>query len=207
MKIYLIRHGQTEWNVLRRLQGRADIELNQKGRELARVTAKAMEGIDFSRIYSSPLKRAYETAQIIRGSRPVEIIVDDRLQEISFGRFEGLCCDKDKYNIPDPHFVDFFEHPDRYNPPEDGESIVDLCGRTTAFLYEIVDNKEYEKETILVSTHGAALMGLLSSVHQCDVAHFWNGGVHKNCAVTILSVTNGQITIEEENKVFQSNEK
>lgn len=202
MKLYLIRHGETEWNVLRRLQGRADIPLNENGKELAEKTGKALAGVPFTRIYSSPLKRAFETAQYIRGDRELEIIKEERLQEISFGDFEGLSCSKDHYTIPDPHFMDFFEHPDRYVAPKGGESIPEMCKRTTSFLRELVEDRSLENDTILLSTHGAAMMGLLSTVHQCELENFWNGGVHKNCAVTILDVTDGKIEIVEENKVF-----
>lgn len=202
MKIYMIRHGETDWNAVRRLQGRSDIPLNEEGRRLARITAKALEEVDFTQIYTSPLKRAKETAEIIRGSRELPLIEEERIQEISFGIYEGLCCAKDNYTIPDPAFLNFFQKPEKYTPPEGAESIEDLCRRTTDFLQELVHTKEYQKETILISTHGAALRGLLSSVNMDSVADFWKGGVHRNCAVTILEATEGRITLLEEGKVY-----
>ena len=65
MKIYLIRHGETDWNKLRRLQGQADIPLNEFGRQLARETDPALRDVPFDRIYTSPLKRARETAELV----------------------------------------------------------------------------------------------------------------------------------------------
>ena len=65
MKLYIIRHGETEWNVKRRFQGRSDIPLNEEGRRLARITSEALRSVPFTRIYTSPLKRAYETAMNI----------------------------------------------------------------------------------------------------------------------------------------------
>lgn len=69
MEIYLIRHGETEWNTLRKLQGRSDTELNEVGIQLAQMTSKALEDIPFDVIYTSPLKRAKKTAEIMKGDR------------------------------------------------------------------------------------------------------------------------------------------
>ena len=68
MDIYIIRHGETEWNTLRRLQGRSDTELNEVGIRLAEITAEALAEIPFDIAFSSPLKRAYKTAEIIVGA-------------------------------------------------------------------------------------------------------------------------------------------
>ena len=203
MKIYIIRHGETDWNKVRRLQGRSDIPLNEEGRRLARITGEALSSVDFSCIYTSPLQRAKETAMLVKGDRQIDVIEDERLQEISFGIYEGHCCAKDNYEIPDPDFMNFFTQPDQYHPPEGAESIEELCARTTDFLQELVHTTQYGAEdAILLSTHGAALRGLLSSVEKTDIAHFWQGGVHKNCAVTILDVTDGIITLVVEGKTY-----
>ena len=202
MKIYLIRHGETDWNVVKRLQGRSDIALNHNGIELAKKTGEALKEAPFTRIYTRPLKRAKETALCIKGDREIPVIEEDRLMEISFGVYEGLCSGKDNYTIPDPEFKYFFDKPEAYHPPEGGESIAELCVRTSSFLQEIVDNPSLQEETILISTHGAALMGLLSRFHNDGIAGFWQGGVHKNCAVTILNVCDGNVTVEEMGKVF-----
>lgn len=187
---------------MKRLQGRSDISLNSNGIELAKKTGEALKEVPFSRIYTSPLKRAKETAMCIKGDREIPVIEEDRLMEISFGAYEGLCSGKDNYTIPDPDFKYFFDKPEAYHPPGDGESIEALCARTTSFLQEIVDNPDLQDETILLSTHGAAMMGLLSRFNKDGLAGFWQGGVHKNCAVTILNVCNGTITVEEMGKVY-----
>lgn len=207
MKIYMIRHGETDWNTKRLLQGATDIPLNENGRALARETSKKLEDVSFDVIFSSPLSRAYETAEIMRGNRNIPIITDDRIKEICFGVFEGFCCGKEGYNIPDPNFPLFFSDPEKFVAGEGGETIIQLCERTTDFLKEIAGREEYQDKTVLVSTHGAAMRGLLSSLQITDLKDFWHGGVHKNCAVTILDVQNGEITILEENKVYYDPEK
>ena len=187
---------------MRRFQGRSDIPLNEEGRRLARVTAKALREVPFSRIYTSPLKRAYETAMIIKADRDIPVIVEPRIIEIGFGEYEGLCCGKEHYNIPDPDFMNFFEKPEAYKPPRGAEGIDELKARTADFLQEIVYNKDMEKDTVLVSTHGAALRGLLSNITQVGIEDFWGNGVHKNCAVTIVDVKDGQMVITEEGKTY-----
>lgn len=202
MKLYIIRHGETDWNVKRRFQGRSDIPLNDEGRRLAQITSQALEDVPFTKIYTSPLKRAYETAVIIKGQRDIPVIEEPRIIEISFGEYEGLCCAKDNYNIPDPEFMNFFDKPEAYKPPKGAEGIDELKKRTADFLWEIVHNKHMENDTILVSTHGAALRGLLSNINHIGIEDFWKGGVHKNCAVTIVEVIDSQAVIIEEGKTY-----
>ena len=74
MKIYLLRHGETRWNKRSKLQGQVDIPLAPEGIEQAEVTAEGMKDIPFDYIFASPLKRAYKTAQIVRGNREIEIM-------------------------------------------------------------------------------------------------------------------------------------
>lgn len=202
MKIYIIRHGETDWNVVKRLQGRSDIPLNEEGRRLARVTAEALADIPFTRIYTSPLLRAKETAMIIKGNRDIPVIEDERIQEISFGIYEGFFCAEERYTIPNSDFIKFFKQPEQYVAPEGAEKIETLCNRTTDFLQELVHTTAYQNDTILISTHGAALRGLLSTINMNGIAEFWKGGVHKNCAVTILEVVDGRINLLEEGRVY-----
>lgn len=202
MKLYMIRHGETDWNVKKRFQGRTDIPLNEEGRRLARITSEALRDVPFARIYTSPLKRAYETAMIIKGARDIPVTEDPRIIEIGFGEYEGVCSGKENYNIPDPAFLNFFDRPEAYQPPAGAESIGQLRERTADFLHEIVHNKTMEDDTILVSTHGAALRGLLSCVNRLGIEDFWSGGVHKNCAVTIVEAVRGQMFIIEEARTY-----
>lgn len=202
MRLYIIRHGETDWNVRKRFQGRTDIPLNEEGRRLARITSEALKDVPFTGIYTSPLKRAYETAMIIKGTRDIPVIEEPRIMEIGFGEYEGVCAGKENYNIPDPEFMNFFDRPEAYKPPKGAESIEQLKMRTADFLQEIVHNKTMENDTILVSTHGAALRGLLSNINNLDTVDFWKGGVHKNCAVTIVEAEKGRMFIIEEGKLY-----
>lgn len=88
MKLYLTRHGQTDWNLEMRAQGHEDIPLNDTGREQAKELREKIKDLKFDAIYSSPLQRAAETAKIATDGQ-MEILFDNRLLERSFGDFEG----------------------------------------------------------------------------------------------------------------------
>jgi len=94
MTFYVLRHGQTDWNVQMRLQGSTDIPLNETGRVQAHVAAKILAGEGITKIIASPLSRALETARIVGAVAGIEPVVDDRLIERNFGLFEGMTIDE-----------------------------------------------------------------------------------------------------------------
>ncbi len=224
MRIYLIRHGETDLNKQKILQGRIDFELNAYGRELARITGRALREVPFDAVYTSPLKRAKETALLLIGenlrTEQIPVIEEARIQEISFGEFEGKCYGKEGYNISDETFLNFFQNPAEYRIPKGGESFQEVIDRTGEFLQELLKSRGETSEaggkendadgkesgagerTILISTHGCALKALLANVRNTPVAQFWGEGVHKNCGVTILDVQDGVVTVAEEGKLY-----
>lgn len=202
MILYMIRHGETDFNKQRRIQGQSDIPLNAYGRELARKTGKGLKDVGFDLVITSPLIRAKETAQLIAGERDIPFIEEPRIQEIAFGEYEGLCCSKDGYNIPDKNFLAFFDDPIHYQIPPKGESFQQIIERTGYFLEELINKREYAEKTILISTHGCALKAILANVNHTPIAQFWGDGVHRNCAVTILKVQDGKTEVEEEGKIY-----
>ena len=92
MVLYFIRHGETSWNVEGKMQGQTDIPLNENGIRLAQETAEGMKEIPFDLCITSPLSRARQTAEIVLGGRKVPIIEDARIEELSFGNWEGIGC-------------------------------------------------------------------------------------------------------------------
>lgn len=202
MRIYIVRHGETDWNILRRLQGRSDTDLNRKGIDLAVKTGEALKGIPFDIAFSSPLKRAVHTARLVLGERKIPLILDKRLLEISFGEYEGLSCSSAHYEIPDVRFMDFFEHPERYQAPPGGESLESLGERTKDFMMDIMSRPELQGKTVLVSSHGCATRGLLNSIRSFEMEDFWHGGVPKNCSVALIEVENGVPVLLQENRVY-----
>lgn len=202
MKIYLIRHGETDWNIVKRLQGATDIPLNENGEALAGATCEGMKDVRIDMIFTSPLKRAYRTAELMRGERDIPIIPDDRIREICFGDYEGLVSRSEGYSIPDPDFKFFFTKTELYKTPPNGESIESLLKRTGEFLEELKSREDLRDKNILVSSHGAAVRALLTNVEKCDIAHFWGNGVHKNCGVSCVELVDGEYQILWENKIY-----
>lgn len=202
MKIYLIRHGETDQNKRKCLQGRSDIELNEYGRELAYKTAEGLSDIEFDIIFTSPLKRAWETAEIIRRGRDIPLICEERIQEISFGEYEGLCYGKENFSIPDRDFLNFFEKPQEYQTPPQGESFQEVLERTGSFLQELKEKEEYWDKTILLSTHGCALKALLANVQDLSLEEFWGEGVHKNCAVSLVIIDDQGAIVAENGRLY-----
>ncbi len=87
---YLVRHGETDWNLTGRIQGQSDVSLNVTGRRQVSHLAKRLEDVRIDAIYSSDLARTHETAQIIAAGREIAIVTDPDLREFSFGEWEGL---------------------------------------------------------------------------------------------------------------------
>lgn len=186
--LYIMRHGKTDWNVLHKLQGRTDIPLNQEGRKMAQRAAEKYKDVHFDVCYCSPLKRAKETAKILLDGRNVPIICDDRLVEMSFGRYEGVessFSPQNKLKASDSQVNILFEAPDRYTAPEDGESFEDLYKRTGSFLNEIVEPQLKEGKDILVVGHGAMNSSIVCQIKGIDIKHFWDAGI-ENCKLMQL---------------------
>ena len=191
MELYLVRHGQTDWNKMCRFQGRTNTELNENGINAAVALGKrlATEGVRFERIYSSPLNRAFTTAGLIckeiYKDDDYEIIKDDRIVEISFGTAEGIEY-KDWYNTDNPR-KNFFDKPGEYVPPEGGESFPEICELTKAFCINEIEPlyKDFAGKRILVVAHGACLASLMCYLDGRSVDTFWGNGLKGNCEETV----------------------
>ena len=203
MKMYIIRHGQTPWNARKCLQGRSDVDLNENGIYLAELTGKALRDVTFDMAFTSPLIRAKHTAQCILAGREVPIIEDERLIEISFGIDEGCCYAEENRQVPQQGLENFFHAPQDYVAAPGGESLDDVEKRTRDFMEDICSRKELQDKTILVSTHGCALRGLLNSIRESNREDYWHGGVSKNCAVSIVTCNRGEKPVlVEENHIY-----
>ncbi len=203
MKIYLMRHGETAWNAENKLQGHSDIPLNEKGIELAKRTGQALKDIPFEAAYSSPLIRAIQTAQIVMEGKGVPVQTDDRLKEMGFGVLEGIHHREKEHS-------EFLRTLNRdtieYQAPEGGETFAQVEERVYDFFCELVQKKELADSYVLVTSHGAAIRGLMNKLFDGgDISRFWGNGVHKNCAVSILNVDGGgNVNLEADGKIFYS---
>lgn len=173
--IYILRHGKTEWNKLKKLQGRTDIPLCDEGRIMAAEAAEKYAGVHFDVCYSSPLSRARETAEIILKGRDVPIIFDDRLLEMGFGVYEGIVRSFDKPGCP---INVLFEHPEDYiAPPDAGESLDELYARTGSFLEEVIKPLREAGKDVLIVAHGALNSCMLTQAKGLPRKDFWSHGI------------------------------
>ena len=183
MIIYMMRHGETDWNVKHLFQGRTDIPLNENGRMVAEWTRDGLQDVHFDVAFCSPLSRAKETAQIILEGRNVELIEDERIIEMGFGEYEATSM-KDI----DKDIEIFFKSPEAYVDKKGIEPFGDVLARAHDFLDDLAENPKYQDSVVLVATHGAMLRGLIAAFKGYEVKDFWQGGIHKNCGVTIVEI-------------------
>lgn len=153
MKLYVMRHGQTDWNVLKKVQGFTDIELNSNGINQAKESKKIFNKYDIDLIISSPLKRARKTAEIISQDKKTPIILNENLKERGFGELEG------RNPTTDPIFENFkFWNYNKNVIEHNIEPVVDCCNRVWNFLDTI--KEKYSDKKIMLVTHGGIVMAI-----------------------------------------------
>ena len=194
MRIYIVRHGETNANREGYLQGWSNDPLNDNGLMLAVVTGQGMRGIKFDYCISSPLIRAKETAKIIlqESGNDTQIEFDDRIKEINFGTFERI-------SIKDREVIQFLKQPITNYKYPDGESILEVMGRTQSFLKALMNRDD--GKTYLISTHGCALRSMLNFLYS-DPTDFWHGRVPYNCCVSIIEAENGEARLIADDKIY-----
>ena len=160
-KVLLIRHGQTDFNRQRRLQGIMPVPLNQQGREQAAALAQHLRRQPIDAVFSSPLTRAKQTAQIIGQALKQPVQDDARLGEIDFGKFEGLTYSGVKARYPQAHRR-WHSGYMPYRVP-DGESRRDVQERMAAAFSDITALPGLA--AVAVVTHGSALKIWLASMY------------------------------------------
>ncbi|MBC8389212.1 MAG: alpha-ribazole phosphatase [Actinobacteria bacterium] len=187
IKLFLIRHGQTLWNREGRYQGEMDIGLTRVGFKQARLAAKYLSKVDFSNIYSSPLRRAIDTANIINKTKNLKIIARENLKEINFGKWEGM-----KFDEINRMFHDDYQNwiGDPYNnSPTGGESFKKLEGRTTVEIDKIV-NENGDGSSVAVITHGGVILSLLVHWLQIPLSR-WKSIIQRQGAINIAVIDRG----------------
>lgn len=177
MKLYLLRHGQTDWNVQWKLQGVSDTSLNENGINQAREAASRYADLPFDAVYSSPLKRAKVTAEILAEPHGLTVIEDKRIIEMCFGDLEGTTPEETKGDI---NRYNLFHNPPEYIPTGNGESFEQVRSRCEAFVEDI---KQSGYEHVLVVSHGGLCRGIESVIFGRSLKDFWGTGPQGNCEI------------------------
>ena len=155
IEILLVRHGQTEWNIQKKVMGDLPIPLNRVGRLQARDLSKKLKGIPLTACYTSPVKRALETAAIILKGRSVPLIKEPCVAEIDYGEWQG----RSFREIPhEPQFVTYFTRPSRSLPPK-GESMRQVQRRTIAFIERL--RRRHKEGRLLVVSHADVIKAMI----------------------------------------------
>jgi uncharacterized phosphatase len=185
---YFIRHGETEWNAAGRLCGRTDVALSEAGRRQARLLAARLQPVPFAALYSSPARRALETASILGQAIGLEAVSDSRLVELSYGGWEGKTYEESKRANPEIYRAWELD-PASVAPPE-GESGKQLIERLKPFVAEVA--QRHPTGNIVVVCHrtlcrllGCHIMGLPLSEYRKRIPM-------ENAALNIFETRNGK---------------
>lgn len=157
--IYIVRHGQTEWNLLGKTQGHGNSDLTPKGIEQAELLADSMTKYPIDYIYSSDLGRAYQTAEIIGNKLNIEVEKTEALREMNFRTWEGRII-KDIIE-EDPELYKMWRNEPHLAKIPQGETLSQIKERTDAFIKEI--NEKYDGKHIVLVTHSLCARIMLLS--------------------------------------------
>ena len=182
MKIWLVRHGQTNLNLAKLMQGRTDEPLNETGIRQAKEAALQAQGVSFDAVYSSPLSRAVVTAALISGRPQDEIIRDERLIETDFGIYE-----KKPYLGMGLRMTLYWALPELFPAPPSVETIRSMTERSASFLKEL---EQQPFENVLVSCHGGIIRALSGYLEDRKSGILWRPRP-RNCEFRVYLCENG----------------
>ena len=193
IEIILARHGETEWNVEEVFRGRIDIELNETGIKQAELLAEYLSNLKLDAIYSSPLKRAVKTAEIIAGYHKLDVEIAPGLIDFDCGKWHGLLRQevKDKYK---ELYALWVSHPDKVKLPA-GESLNDVRKRATGVVDDVTAKPG---GTVVLVAHRVVNKVLICALLGLDNSHFWNIK-QDTCGITTFIYENGQFILTEHN--------
>ena len=191
LRLILVRHGETERNFEARLQGRkSDIPLNEKGRKQAHYLGLALRGEKLEAIYSSPLKRALDTAQAISAHHHLEVQIDHALAEIDMGFIDGLDLSEVKENQKD--FWKRWHQEDYSVALPGGESLLQVQQRAWGAVQGII--KRHREGSVAVVSHGISLQTIITTILGAPLSIFirFHLGV---ASITILHIDDNRTSL------------
>ncbi|MBF8984488.1 histidine phosphatase family protein [Lutibacter sp. B2] len=176
-KLFLIRHGETTWNVESKAQGAKNIELSEVGRQQAAYLAERISKYKIDYIFSSDLDRAYETASIIGGKINKEVSQIGDLREMSFGKWEGL-TQKQIKEVYKEHFIVWRNNPHKADIP-DGERLIDVQNRALRAVNDVVD--KHKGKNILIVSHGVTIKTIILGIMGIGLSDFYKITQNNTC--------------------------
>lgn len=202
VRIYLLRHGETDWNAKGKIQGGGnDIPLNQNGKLQAMAVAKTMEDIPLTVIASSTLSRAKETADVLwKQHEACHRVIDSGWDEMNFGEFEGLAIHSETLDPEVRSRVKTVNQNVKLSYPGGGESTIQVEARSREALFRLLEDNPDDKHIALVS-HGRTNKVLIASIALDDVTKF-KTIKQSNTAINVLDIDKtGKWTIQSLNYI------
>ena len=195
LKIHFVRHGQTQWNVIKKLQGHLNSSLTKEGVEQTKLLYEKLRYINFNKIYTSPQGRAFHTARILKGEKNTEILELPEVMEMGFGDVEGLEKEKFKEKYPEA-FMNLWTDVIKYDPSDfSGESFLELEKRAIEGMKRLIE--ENKTGNIMVVSHGMMLKVIFGYVLGHSLDKFWIDPVPQNTSVTTISYIDGKFKMED----------
>ncbi len=191
-RIYLVRHGQTQWNIEKRFQGSGDSPLTTQGLKEIELLKERMRQVPLEAAYSSPRERAHQTASIIAEPHGIQVEKHESFGEINLGKWEGKTYKEIKQQDPNLHYA-FFHQPDKFTPVEGHESMAAVQKRSRAALYEIADRNQGKH--VLVVSHAITLRLLLLTFENRPIRDLWKIADVKQTSVTEIVIDKNCVII------------
>lgn len=189
-RFILIRHGQTKWNRVEKYRGRTHLALNKTGRRQAEAVALSIKELPISAIYTSPLKRAIDTANILSKHTGVPVQILGGLIDIDYGGWQGL-SPREVVKQDSELYTKWLKLPHEVRFPN-GESLGDVRVRAIAAVEELVP--KYNHETVILVSHKVVGQVLLCALLGLDDSHFWQIS-QDVCAINIFEIKDDIATI------------
>jgi len=190
-RICLVRHGETEWNTERRIQGRIDVDLNPTGRAQSAAAGSWLRSAGIVALYSSDLKRAWATAQAIGAALGLSPVATPEMRERRYGIFEGLTYDEARVRFPDGYAA--FARRDADYSFDGGESLTQMFARVTAKLEEIA--AAHPRQNVAVVLHGGVL-DIVNRFVRGNPLEMQRDFLIPNAGISWVAVVHGVWTLE-----------
>lgn len=187
LNIYFTRHGETKWNVEKRLQGRLNSDLTENGVQNAKLLGQRLANIDFEAVIVSPSKRTVDTAMLIIGERALPYKTDERLMEINLGHWEGRTIDEIMATEAELYHL-YQEHPTQFKGT--GESFDDVRLRVEAVLQDL--ESTYSTGNLLIVTHGVVIKVLQAICKNNSLDLVWEPPFIEGTSLTMVKIDNGK---------------
>lgn len=170
-KVYLMRHGETEWNIEKRFQGSDDSPLTDCGKQQAVLVAERLKEMQLAAVYASPRKRAIETATVVANAQNLKVEIHSDLAEIALGEWEGKTYSEIKQYDP-KGYQSFFHNPGSFEGIHGGETFVQVRQRAINTLEKLAE--KHQEQRILVVSHAITIRLLLTHYLKSGINDLWH---------------------------------